>query len=129
MKHPSQEPNVVPAGFITTVLGSVIAVIVLSCVIMRGIETWRTSDLHGNTSGPAEQMQGVPREVNAMETLPFSIEAQGIADNELAEGVLASYGWVDRAHGIVRVPIDVAVDLYLAGPRHDGPVAAARRPE
>jgi hypothetical protein len=31
--------------------------------------------------------------------------------------VLESYGWVDRDHGIVRVPIQQAIDLYLEGNR------------
>lgn len=126
MKRPSQEPNIVPSGLVSIVIGGVIATIVISLVIMRGIEMWRTNDLQGNTSAPAEQAQGVPHEVNAMETLPFSVEAQGIADNDAAERVLASYGWVDRAHGIVRVPIDVAIEIYLATP--NAPVAARRAP-
>ena len=29
------------------------------------------------------------------------------------EATLKSYGWVDRDHGIVRIPIDRAIDLLV----------------
>jgi hypothetical protein len=125
MKHPAQEPNVVPASFISIVLGAVVATIVLSLVIMHGIESWRTRD----ASAPAEQMQGVPHVVNAMETMPFSEVAQGSADNDAADQVLAGYSWVDRSHGIIRVPIDVGFELYLAHPPgSSAPIATRKAP-
>ncbi len=33
---------------------------------------------------------------------------------------LQSYGWVDRERGIIHVPIERAIELYLAGARPEG---------
>lgn len=114
MKHPVQEPNTVPAGAITGTIIGVIIAIAVGVLLAYGIETWRSHELAGDPSAAAEQMSGVPPEVNAMETLPFSVEAQGLDSHRVAESYLSSYGWVDRDHRIVHVPIDVAFDLYLA---------------
>ncbi|HEX7836425.1 MAG TPA: hypothetical protein VF469_03130, partial [Kofleriaceae bacterium] len=114
MKHPVQEPNTVPAGPIAGTIIGVVVAIGIGALVAHGILAWRTDVLAGDPSAPAEQMRGVPPEVNAMETLPFSVEAQGLASHQVAESHLSSYGWIDRDHRIVRVPIDVAFDLYLA---------------
>lgn len=125
MKHPTQEPNTVPGGLISAVIAGTIVVIVISLVIMRRIETWRTGVLHSDSSAAAEQMKDLPQEVSAIETRPFSVEARGIDDNAAAERVLTSYAWVDRTRGIMRVPIEVAFDVYLA--RTQAPTPVARR--
>jgi len=114
MKHPAQEPNAVPAGAITGTIIGVAFAIAIGGLVAYGIEAWRTDELAGDPSAPAEQMRGVPAEVNAMETTPFTVEAQGLASHRVAESWLSSYGWIDREHRIVHVPIDVAFDLYLA---------------
>ena len=114
MKHPAQEPNAVPAGKVAGTIIGVVVAIGIGGVVAYGIEVWRTDVLAGDPSAPAEQMRGVPPEVNAMETLPFSVEAQGLDSHRVAESWLSSYGWIDRDHRIVHVPIDVAIDLYLA---------------
>ena len=42
-------------------------------------------------------------------------ETQDLAAQRAAESqILSSYGWVDREHGIVRIPIDQAIDLLAA---------------
>jgi len=52
-------------------------------------------------------------------TLPPPPRLQTNAAQELAamraqeEAVLRSYGWIDREHGVIRVPIDVAMQLTL----------------
>lgn len=125
MRNPPQEPDVVAGKMIAGVIGGVIASIIIGVLVMWGIEGFRTRELHGNPGAPAEQISGLPRQVNALETEPFVLGADGIQGNELAEHVLESYGWVDRNRQIVRVPITVAFDLYLA--RHAGPVAGRER--
>ncbi|HEX3760027.1 MAG TPA: hypothetical protein VHW23_15030 [Kofleriaceae bacterium] len=118
MKHPLQEPDLVPSNAVVAAILGVIVAIVVGCVIAHGIVAWRTAELHGDASAPAERLRGVPPEVvppdvNAMETLPFSVEALGLASHQVAEDWLASYGWVDRGRRTVHVPIDVALDTYL----------------
>jgi hypothetical protein len=43
--------------------------------------------------------------------------------------VLGSYGWVDEAAGVVRIPIDEAMRLYLARQAGAGAAAASPSPE
>jgi hypothetical protein len=119
MKHPPQEPNVVPSNLLVAAILGVIVAIAIGCVIAHGIATWRTAALRSDASAAAERMQGVPPEVvppevNAIETLPFSVEAQGPASHQVAETQLSGYGWVDRGRRIIHVPIEVAFDVYLA---------------
>jgi hypothetical protein len=114
MKHPAQEPDTVPGGTITGAIIGVVVAIGIGGLVAYGILAWRTDVLAGDPSAAAEQMRGVPPEVNAMETRPFSVEAQGPGSHQIAEAHLSSYGWVDRAHRIIHVPIRVAFELYLA---------------
>ncbi|HEU4611616.1 MAG TPA: hypothetical protein VFS15_06045 [Kofleriaceae bacterium] len=129
MKHPAQEPDIVPTGLITLVIGVVIVAMGIGVLVMWGIARFRTEQLRGDPTELAEQRLGVPREVNAMEMVPFTEEAQGLASHALGEKVLNSYGWVDEQRQIVHVPIGVAFDLYLAR-HHAGtpPVARRRKP-
>jgi hypothetical protein len=129
MKHPAQEPDIVPSGLITLVIGFVILAIAIGVLVMWGIARYRTQQLHGDPTELADQRLGVPREVNAMEMVPFTEEAQGIASHELSDKVLNSYGWVDEKRQILHVPIGVAFDLYLARHRAGtSPVARRRKP-
>jgi hypothetical protein len=96
-----------------------IATIAIGCVIAQAIASWRTAEQHSNPRAPAERLRGVPpevvpSEVNAIETLPFSVEAQGLASHRVAEAWLSGYGWVDRGRRIIRIPIVAAFDVYLA---------------
>ena len=52
-----------------------------------------------------------------IETRPFELptEAEQLARD--AQARLRSYGWVDRDRGLVHVPLDVAIELYLQEPR------------
>jgi hypothetical protein len=56
---------------------------------------------------------GHPSEVSAMERTPFAVRSQGLEDRARATGWLESYGWIDRPAGLVHIPIDRAIDLYL----------------
>jgi hypothetical protein len=120
LKHPAQEPDVVPGKAIATVIIGVVGSILLGVFVMAAIEEYRSHAIHGDPRAAAEKME-VPEQVNALETQPFVLGAHGTEANEHDERVLESYGWVDRDRGIVRVPITVAFDVYLA--RRPAPVA------
>lgn len=119
MKHPAQEPDLVPSNLVVAVILGVIIAIAIGCLAASAIAAWRTAEQRSNPSALSERMRGVPPEVvppevNAMETVPFTVEAQGLTSHQVAETWLSGYGWVDRGRRIVRVPIDVAFDVYLA---------------
>lgn len=118
MKHPPQQPDRIPGRtifgvgigvLVSTLLGLIVAFGIVECSSRGPGVRWRPSN-------PPH----APAEVNAMEMLPFSVEAQGIDMNGRAADLLSSYGWVDRDRGIVRVPIDVAFELLLAREREQG---------
>jgi hypothetical protein len=133
MKHPPQEPNLIPSNLVVASTLGVIVAIAIGCVVAHAIATWRTAEQRSNPRAPAERLQGVPPEVvppdvNAIETLPFSVEAQGLASHQLAEAWLSGYGWVDRGRRIIRIPIEVAFDAYLARLAPGASPGAAPRP-
>lgn len=126
MKHPPQDPDLVPANLVVATILGVIVAIAIGCVVAHGIAAWRTAALHGDASAPAERIQGVPPQVvppdvNAMETAPFTVEALGLVSHQVADDWLAHYGWVDRGRRIVHVPIEVAFDAYLVTQQVPGP--------
>lgn len=131
MKHPAQEPNRVPSNLVVASTLGVIVAIAIGCLVAQAIASWRTAEQRSNPRAPAERLRGVPPEVvppevNAIETLPFSVEAQGLAAHQVAETWLSGYGWIDRGRRIIHVPIEVAFDAYLAR-LASGPSAPAPR--
>jgi hypothetical protein len=73
----------------------------------------------------------VPQEIGQskiglVEQQLFETATRGKKDQEARRSRLGSYGWVDRRHGVVRLPIDRAMELSAQGvrPRAAGPGAA-----
>jgi hypothetical protein len=91
------------------VIGVILAVAGAVAVAAWLGASWR-EDLGGEPYSGGATL-GQPREVEGTPMSLFSDpdppEATTAADQ------LSSYGWVDEERGIVRVPIDVAIDLYL----------------
>jgi hypothetical protein len=132
VKHPPQDPDVIPSNLVVASILGVIAAIVIGCAAAQAIATWRTAEQGSNPRAPAERLRGiapevVPPEVNAIETLPFSVEAQGLASHRVAEQWLSGYGWIDRGRRIIHIPIDAAFDAYLARLAAGASSPAARR--
>jgi hypothetical protein len=57
--------------------------------------------------------QPIAAEVSEIHGKTFRAQAEGQERKAEQHRLLQSYGWVDRERGIVRVPIDVAIDLEL----------------
>ncbi len=108
MRHPAQEPDRVEGRLIVVVLAGVIVASTVGVLGARWIERGR---------GEGTRALSMPVEVNAIETRPFGDAAEGLEEHRAAEAWLSSYGWVDREAGLIHVPIDVAIDLYLARQR------------
>lgn len=88
----------------------------LGVAVAWGLESCWSSELGRSRRTTAQ----VPPEINAIETRPYSVEAQGIDDNQQAESWLSSYGWIDRKSRVVHIPIETAIDLYLDGRQQKG---------
>jgi hypothetical protein len=119
MIHPPQEPDVLPGRALTGVGAGVVVSIVLGVIIAMAIGRCESRQLGIEWVPPiaSPKITGV---INAMETAPFSVEALGFDQHRLEDARLRGYGWVDRTHQIVHVPVEVAIDLYLAKQQQAG---------
>lgn len=107
MRHPPQEADVISGGFVARVALGVVTTMAIALAVaylLGGSHRQVTQTLHPD--------------INGIETSPFSTEAQGLAEHATEEHQLATYGWIDREHRIIHVPIGVAFDLWLA--QHGG---------
>jgi hypothetical protein len=120
VKHPPQEPDVVPGRTVTGVGIGVVVTVGLGVVIAMSIGSCRSRRL-GHAWVPPMASPEIQGDINAMETRPFSVEAQGLAAHQREDARLHGYGWIDRSRRTVHVPIDVAIDLYLKAQPGGGP--------
>jgi hypothetical protein len=75
----------------------------------------RSDAIEGNVSA-GEPRPGQP--VSTIRTSLFHYQpGDGTADKARQRSDLNRFGWVDRERGIVRIPIETAIDLELAEPR------------
>jgi hypothetical protein len=104
-----QEEDRVPGGKVMVIAGIVVVVSAIYILAALGIETC-------GPKGPLPGAYGqdVPQEVNAMELTLFDTELPSEIAVRQERAYLDSFGWIDPEAGIARVPIDVAIDLYLA---------------
>jgi hypothetical protein len=58
---------------------------------------------------PFAQERVLPPEPRLLPDEQRTLEAQRAAERELLE----TYGWVDEAHGVVRIPVERAMELVL----------------
>lgn len=115
MKHPPQEQDIVPGRYIAGVGMGVIIATLIGTWVAYAIGDCSTRDMEaGATERSARRTVA---DYHAVERTPFATEAQGTELHLRAEAFLASYGWVDRDQEIIHVPIEVAVELYLARQR------------
>lgn len=64
---------------------------------------WTSSLFEQPLKGPAPSLESDPR-------------GELLRARQKAKARLESYGWVDRRHGIVHIPIERAIDLYASRP-------------
>ena len=77
------------------------------------------------TGGIGVDASKLPPEPRLEVTPITDLEAMRAAEDQ----VLNSYAWIDKAHGVVRIPIDLAIDLLaqrgLPARQQNGPQSAA----
>ena len=109
MRNPPQERDLVPGRMIARVALGVVTATVAGVLAALAIGRAGAPDL-----AVGQTLPHPPAEVNAMETHPFSVEAQGLDAHRRAAAHLSSYGWVDRRRGLVHIPIEAAFQIVLA---------------
>jgi len=103
-----QEADVVESRSVLVVMAGVIVATVIGVWI-----AWLLLGRGEEQVEGARRGAGIPPEVSAMETGTFSDRAQGLETHQAAERWLSAYGWVDRDRGLVHIPIETAMKLYL----------------
>jgi hypothetical protein len=73
--------------------------------------------------GPAERVAKhgytAPPTIGLLEQTLIEHEERGVQQREREEGRLREYGWVDRARGVVHIPIDRAMAVIVDENRAD----------
>jgi hypothetical protein len=73
--------------------------------------------------GPAERVakhgDTAPATIGLVEQTLIEHEERGVEQREREEARLREYGWVDRAHGVVHIPIDRAMAMIVDENRAD----------
>ncbi len=108
---PVQEDDVVPARRIVRLTIAAVLMTALGTVLAWSLGAGTARQLGGRFvhSGPSEP----PSE--RLHELRLGVFAARDAHIALeSPGNLHSYGWVDRDAGVVRIPIDKAIDLEVA---------------
>ncbi len=113
MKHPPQEPDLVPGRKIAGVAAGVVASTIAGVLAAWGIARCDARDVEDERFTRRVRDEASV-EVNGIERALFRIEAQGLEMNQRAAAHLSSYGWIDRDRGIVRIPIEAAFQVVLA---------------
>jgi hypothetical protein len=113
MKHPPQEPEILSGRALAGVGIVAVLTTAVGVLIALSIGRCRSHEL-GQAWVPAPGQPPITGDINAIETRPFTVEAQGLDEHRREDLQLRGYGWTDRAHRIVHVPLDVAIDLYLS---------------
>jgi hypothetical protein len=123
----------------------VIAVGVVSLIIFALATWWAISILHSERASLKGRGEGRmtaelgKHEIGIVDQVPFQDDKRlDVWKKERAEW-LGQYGWVDRAHGVIHIPIERAMDEIIGGaspppPASSGvtmtpPPAPARAPQ
>ena len=93
-------------------------VIVIVGFAVRGLATAWDAPLAGPNAPLEMRIEGP-----ALESAPQDERARYFRDKE---ALLGRYGWIDRNHGIARIPIDAAIDVLAR--RHAPASKAGARP-
>jgi hypothetical protein len=108
--QPGYEDSDVSVGRLIAFAGGVVALIVLG--VLGSAVVFHFFVRHqplGPPASPFEDVRAVPPEPRLQTTAPLELQHYR-ADQEK---ILESYGWVDSQAGIVRIPVDRAMDLLL----------------
>ena len=130
---PDPEPPDVRIGpILATGAGLLLLMVVGIFVSLEMIRRWGTERVAGE---PAPRPQGVFREANPQAPLLQVGGRQAMSEMRQREAErLGTYGWVDRGQAVVHIPIEQAIDQYLAkqaaiAPREATPPDAQPAPE
>jgi hypothetical protein len=107
-----QEPDLIASRPVLLVVVATVVLTAVGVAVAWLLEVGQLGAIQGDA--PPPRPPRIPTEVSAIETQIFARRAQGLEDNRAAERWLSSYGWIDREQGVVHIPIEAAIELYLS---------------
>lgn len=109
-----EEEDVVPSRLILEVFAGVVMVGVALCLVAYGVLGLREWQLRPSRRFPERELPP-PHRVAELRQEAFDVVPPLPSSSTAAEERLHDYGWVDRSRGIVRIPIEQAMELVAAG--------------
>jgi hypothetical protein len=108
-----QEEDVVPPWKV--LLAAFVTLAIAAVLVVWAVSASRAHELAFRPSGAFPEQHLGPRHMVARVREDLFGEQRGASFNAQQREVLESWGWVDPAQGVVRVPIDRAIDLVVSG--------------
>ncbi len=102
--------DVVPAHIFAIIAGFVL--IVLGGIAWAWGAYQSTTTRFGGLPVP-EVLRAAPRTISGVAQTPILLDREGQRLRERQRRHLESFGWVDRAAGVVHIPIDDAIDRVV----------------
>lgn len=115
----SSTPEQAPEGFsgrlVAATMASGVVVTVICVVISSLLLLGYSGRVAGGAEVPAYPVSGT---VAGIRQTPIDGPGAGIGEVAAAHRSLTQYGWIDRGGGVVRIPIDRAIDWLVEDARH-----------
>lgn len=90
------------------------SLVVLAAVLVAAISAIYVAVSWALTSAPpGAEVDRLPGELGVIEAARWEIETRAEVQAREDRARLNSYGWMDRDGGIIHIPIDRAIELYL----------------
>lgn len=105
------EDNVVTSKFVL-MFGAVLAAVTLVILLLM-VGLFRTFERREARSDPAPPLLAITRQPPPAPRLQVTPIQDLQAMQASADAMLQAYAWVDRNSGIVRIPIERAIDLLI----------------
>jgi hypothetical protein len=112
MDEPAEAEDVLPARKILVITLVVVSATIALCVVAWLLLLAREGALRPSGRFPEEAL-GPPQGSAGLFARPDARPGLPAEQRERLDG----YGWVDREHGVVRIPIERAIDLVVGGKR------------
>ena len=111
--EPRQVADLLPTARVFLIGVAALAIFALGS--LGAVALWKQGERAQQPSGPPPiPAQVGEAEIGEVFQLPFDAFGRGQLLRETQRRQLESYGWADRPRGVIHIPIDRAIDLYLA---------------
>jgi hypothetical protein len=107
--------DVVPGGLILRILGGAVAFGIVLCVVAYLLLVAREAQLRPDGRYSDHDLPA-PHAIAHVRAEPFELPLQRPSLREEQRGIVDSYGWVDKAHRVARIPVETEIDLIVRDP-------------